>query len=314
MSPHCEPTRYLRDESDRLWHLRDTSETAGDSYALLCQTNYDEHANLVGTTRPATDEPICQDCAGRYLNTVDDDSDLTASLLVGLAAARYIERTPRVERLLLTIGQALEMFHGVKVVLYHVAESLILAGQTQMFVRSIIERVIEKTLPTEEEMAEQDRRLSNQAGDDEPDNEDSNSSSFTWFAVLAPVGVRGETGQVISPDCVVTVREGAPLVGQKGDSIGRVDRAAIVDGWLSAAGVLDEAIDLSAEEPVFTGGPSDQCAFGPFDEPTVTFSTLEITEVRFSRSLEPAWSDPMISFTSGRTVEQGEFGETSVEV
>lgn len=319
----CEPPRYLRSESEDRWHLRDLDENAGCTCVPLCQIRYENHDDLVRSVNPLG-EPLCPDCSTRYLDSGDDDPELTASIMVGMVVLSYIERTPRMEQLLKDNAQARDRFSDIKCLLYHVSESLILTGMTKLVLRAVLERVIAKALPSQKELAEEERRIAiakkfaapigkladelfsalfpktdDEATAGEDTGGDSENSPITWSAVLAPVGVLGETGQIISPECVITVREGALLSDAEGTPIGRVDSATVVDGYITVTGVLDEATDLSVAKPTFDGSPYDRRLFGPPDNPTVTFETLEIGRVWFGRSPAPAWSDPMIAFARG---------------
>lgn len=341
----CEPPRYLRGKSDKWWHLRDASEDAGCVCVPLCEVRYSDHSSIVGSRRPAS-EPICPDCARIYLETVDDDPELTSSLLTSLALLGYVERTPRMEKTLLYDAQVRLIFKNVQSMLYHVAESLILAGQNQPFVRSIIDRVISKTMPSETDLAEEADRSVERAkkfgdpllylasqlvaelfGEDDEDDdkdkdkdkdEDKKTPPASWSATLAPVGVRGCNGQIISPECVITVAEVASIFDEERTPVGRVVSASIVDGYLTVTGVFDEDVyldDLLSLKPTFDGGVRDRRSFGSSDDPTVTFETLEINAVRFGHAgAIPAWSDPRIAFTRVLSGEPEKSEETPVEV
>lgn len=123
----------------------------------------------------------------------------------------------------------------------------------------------------------------------------------TWAATIAPIDRPGSTGQTIDPQCVITVRDGAPLFDHYGVPIGRVTGATVVDGYVVATGTLDPGRDLPDAAPTFDADTPDP-SFGHVDgdvrivsgrgrpDGTVTFTTLEIYAVR--SGFEPAWSDP----------------------
>lgn len=123
-----------------------------------------------------------------------------------------------------------------------------------------------------------------------------------WAAILAPIGKPGTTGQTIASDCVITVREGAPLFDRiTGDAIGKVTGTEVFDGYLVATGTLHPGQDLPDTNPTFDSGFNDQCTFGPLDsdEPnagTVTYLALEVNRVY--AGYDPAWPDPRIGFTN----------------
>lgn len=107
----------------------------------------------------------------------------------------------------------------------------------------------------------------------------------TWSATIAPIGNPGTTGQTIDPDCVITVREGAPLFAPDGSLIGRVTGASVIDGHLVVSGTLSPGSTLPNAVPTFDAGHNDRCTFGPVDSDnsspvTITFHTLEINTVR----------------------------------
>jgi hypothetical protein len=123
----------------------------------------------------------------------------------------------------------------------------------------------------------------------------------TWAAALAPIGVRAETGQIIDPECVVTVRDFAPILAPDGAPIGVVTHVEIIDGHIVAVGTLNTGRDLPDARPTFEVGLLNRRTFGDADSDenragTVTFTALEINAVR--SNLDPAWpDDPEIRFT-----------------
>lgn len=124
----------------------------------------------------------------------------------------------------------------------------------------------------------------------------------TWVATLAPVDEPSTTGHAIDPKCVITVRDGAPLIAPDGSPIGRITGASIIDGHLVVTGTLDPGQDIPNALPTFESGANDRRTFGPVDSDdprpgTVTFHTMEINAVR--TGYEPAWSDPEIMFSAG---------------
>lgn len=128
----------------------------------------------------------------------------------------------------------------------------------------------------------------------------------TWAATIAPIDRPGSTGQTIDPQCVIIVRDGAPLLDPDGVPIGRVTDASIIDGYVVATGTLDPGRDLPDATPTFDADTTDQ-SFGHVDgdvrivsgrgrpDGTVTFTTLEICAVR--SGFEPAWPDAQIMFS-----------------
>lgn len=115
----------------------------------------------------------------------------------------------------------------------------------------------------------------------------------TWIAVLAPIGIAGSTGQIIDPECVITVRDGAPLFAPNGSLVGLVTGASVVDGYLTVTGTLYPDRDIPNALPTFDS------VFAPLhsDDPdvgTFTFHTLTVNAVR--TGFEPAWSDSKIMF------------------
>lgn len=120
-----------------------------------------------------------------------------------------------------------------------------------------------------------------------------------WAATLAPVGIQSQTGQIIDPACVVTVRDGASLIASDGTRIGTVTEASIVDGHLTVTGTLDPGSLLPSAPPTFDTGMHDRRTFGPMDSDgpnngTTTFHTLTVSNVR--TGFTPAWNDPEIMF------------------
>jgi hypothetical protein len=116
----------------------------------------------------------------------------------------------------------------------------------------------------------------------------------TWSATLAPIGVCGQTGQTIDPECVITVRYNAPIVDPDGTPIGVVDAATILDGHLVVTGTLDSGRNLPNALPTFDVSPYDRLTFDPFDGDDgnvgkATFHTIEINTVR--TGFKPAWPD-----------------------
>jgi hypothetical protein len=121
----------------------------------------------------------------------------------------------------------------------------------------------------------------------------------TWAATLAPIGIQNQTGQIIDPACVVTVRDGASLIASDGTQIGTVTEASIVDGHLTVVGILDPDGLLPFAPPTFDMGLHDRRTFGPVDSDgpnhgTTTFHTLTVSNVR--TGFTPAWNDPEITF------------------
>lgn len=121
----------------------------------------------------------------------------------------------------------------------------------------------------------------------------------TWAATLAPVGIQSQTGQIIDPACVVTVRDGASLIASDGTRIGTVTEASIVDGHLTVTGTLDAGALLPFAPPTFDTGLQDRRIFGSVDSDethngTTTFHTLTVSNVR--TGFTPAWNDPEIIF------------------
>jgi hypothetical protein len=323
-----EPPRYLKDESEPRWHIRYAGDDARSVCVPLCSVRYDESSTIVGSRRPV-DEPVCLDCAARYIDEVNDDPETSASLLTSLAMIDYIDRTPRMERTLIRDPAAMSLFDIVRKALFHVVEALIQADQSQPLIRAIVEQIIERMLPSEEELAEVERAIASPTSgperlvaeivsalfadkgntDGQPPIVVVTDDQVSWTAVLAPVGVRGETGHIIAPDCEVTVRAGTPLL--TGDlngphcqsPVGHVDGAAIVDGYLRCWGTGSRAaLDaLKADAgtpsvgPTFCGGVNDRRTFGSSEDPTVTFTTLEINAV--STVGRPAWPDHMIALS-----------------
>lgn len=130
----------------------------------------------------------------------------------------------------------------------------------------------------------------------------------TWAATLAPIGKAGITGQIIDPECVITVRDGAPLFAPDGSPIGRVTGVSVVDGYIVATGTIDHdrnLLDVLVDAipdvlPTFDVGANDRRTFGPVNDDgthcgTVTFHTMEIGAVR--AGYEPAWTDSEIMFS-----------------
>jgi len=119
-----------------------------------------------------------------------------------------------------------------------------------------------------------------------------------WAANLAPIGKSDPTGRIIDPDCVITVREGAPIFAPDGSPIGRVTGASVIDGHIVVTGILDSDRTIPNALPTFDAGHNDRCTFELVDSDgpsgTITFHTLTITAVR--SGFEPAWSDPEIMF------------------
>lgn len=121
-----------------------------------------------------------------------------------------------------------------------------------------------------------------------------------WTATLAPIGRPSLTGRIISPDCVITTREGALLFAPDGSAIGSITDVSVIDGYLVATGTLDPNQDYPNTTPTFDGGLYDQYTFAPLngDDPLavgITFHTLEVSTVR--TGFETDWpNNPDIGF------------------
>jgi hypothetical protein len=125
------------------------------------------------------------------------------------------------------------------------------------------------------------------------------TTQTNWAATLAPVGIPSQTGQIIDPACVVTVRDGASLIASDRTRIGTVTEASIVDGHLTVTGTLDPDGLLPFALPTFDTGMHDRRTFSPMDSDrpnhgTTTFHTLTVSNVW--TGFQPAWDDPEIRF------------------
>jgi len=119
-----------------------------------------------------------------------------------------------------------------------------------------------------------------------------------WTAVLAPVGVTGKTPQIISPDCKISVRGGAPLVTHEEVLLGEVTHASITDGYVVVVGVLMDGQDIPTGCPTFDFNPWSRYAIDTSNSCVDTefrFIAGEITSVR--SGFEPCWDDPKIAFS-----------------
>lgn len=114
-----------------------------------------------------------------------------------------------------------------------------------------------------------------------------------WTAILAPVGVRGSTGQVIAENCRITVRPGAPLLDVDGVPIGVVDAVTVKDGYLVASGTVVPGATPMGKPTFAISNPT----IGDGEEFTVSFEDGELLTVRCGNV--PVWDDPRIGFQGG---------------
>lgn len=129
-----------------------------------------------------------------------------------------------------------------------------------------------------------------------------------WIATLAPVGTASATGQVISPNCKITIRDGASLRGPYGVRIGTLTEASLRNGYLVASGDLDPGQEIpDGTTPTFDGSSGSRRIFGPVDSDDgqvsggiVFFHILGLDRVQAAlRSEKPRWDDREIRFTNG---------------
>lgn len=259
---------------------------------------------------------LCAECVAEYLALRHDQQDkaVIALILVHQMIRDYLNGTSDMMKTLSAIPETMELLKIFEGVARSAAEYMLSTGYDRPDTTSMINHMITRNLPDEQELrqylAQREARKAlkellatlddEDDEDDEQENQPTSSTSsdpstwtVPWSATIAPLDTASENGKIIRSDCKLEVCEDATLSDETGETYGTVALLASAEGYVHASGMCSPDVSLDGP-PIFECVDMD----GSYKDGVFSFSRITLRRVMVGgRVRVPAWPDSKLTFS-----------------